>query len=54
MKKKFKKLWLVGSIELFLVIFLIVANIIVPTMLDNVAEQFFGSTPDYLVGNTKD
>ena len=53
MKKYFKKIWLVGSIELFLVIFLIVANIIVPTMLDNVAEQFFGSTPDYLVGNTK-
>lgn len=53
MKKYIKKVWRLGLLELFLVVFMIVLNVVTLTMLDNVAEQFFGSTPTMLVGDTK-
>ena len=53
MKKYIKKVWPLGLTNIILITCLIVLNVITLTMLDNVAEQFFGSTPDYLVGSTK-
>ena len=53
MKKYIKKVWPLGLTNLLLITFMIVLNVITLTMLDNVAEQFFGSTPTYLVGSTK-
>ena len=54
MKKYIKKNWPLGLVNLVLIIFVIVLNIVVLTTLDNVAEQFFGYTDHYLVGDTKD
>lgn len=53
MKKYIKKVWPLGLTNIILIIFMIVLNVITLTMLDNVAEQFFGSTPDYLVGSDR-
>ena len=53
MKKYIKKVWSLGLTNIILIVFTIVLNVITLTMLDNVAEQFFGSTPDYLIGSDK-
>ena len=53
MKRYIKKVWPLGLTNIILIVFMIVLNVITLTMLDNVAEQFFGSTPDYLVGSDK-
>ena len=53
MKKYFKRVWRYGVTNIVLSVFLLVLNVITLTMLDNVAEQFFGSTPTYLIGSDK-
>ena len=53
MKRYVKKVWPLGLVNLILTVFMIVLNVVTLTMLDNVAEQFFGSTPTYLRGDNK-
>ena len=53
MKKYIKKIWPLGLTNIILIVFMLVLNIVTLTMLDNVAEQFFGSTPSYLLGSTQ-
>ena len=53
MNKYFKKVWKLATLDMGLVAFTALANILVLNVFDNVAEQFFGSTPDYLIGSDK-
>ena len=53
MNKYFKKVWKLATLDIGLVAFTAIANILVLNVFDNVAEQFFGSTPTYLAGSTK-